>query len=70
MENTTPTTYAKVMGLAVTDEGLPAFGYVKLEGVKLQKETLAQLLHTTADTVVMLTAEEYAAEMDEEDDDE
>lgn len=30
-------TYAKIMGLARTDSGFPAFGYVKLDGVKLQK---------------------------------
>lgn len=69
-------TYAKVMGLARTtgddrffdDDGLPAFGYVKLEGVKLQKDTLARLLHTTPDTIVMLTKEEYEAEMEGGDD--
>lgn len=56
-------TYAKIMGLARDENNLPAFGYIKLEGVKLQKDTLAQLLNTTPDTVVMLTAEEYRAEV-------
>ena len=60
MENVT---YAKIMGLARDEEGRPAFGYMKLEGVKLQKDTVAQLMHTTPDTVVMLTAEEYHGEM-------
>lgn len=64
MENVT---YAKIMGLARDENNLPAFGYVKLEGVKLQKETLAIMMHTTPDTVVMLTAEEYQAEMEEAD---
>lgn len=53
MENVT---YAKVMGLARDENGLPAFGYVKLEGLKLQKDSVARLLNTTSDTVVMLTA--------------
>ena len=64
MENVT---YAKIMGLAVDDDRRPAFGYVKLEGVKLQKETVAQLMHTTPDTVVMLTEKEYNAEMGDDD---
>lgn len=64
MENTT---YAKIMGLARDENNLPAFDYVKLEGVKLQKDTVARLLNTTPDTVVMLTAEEYQAEMEEAD---
>ena len=63
MENVT---YAKIMGLARDENNLPAFGYMKLEGVKLQKETLAIMMHTTPDTVVMLTAEEYQAETGEE----
>ena len=61
MENVT---YAKIMGLARDEDGRPAFGYMKLEGVKLQKDTVAKLMHTTPDTVVMLTAEEYYREMD------
>lgn len=64
MENAT---YAKIMGLARDENNLPAFGYMKLEGVKLQKDTVARLLNTTPDTVVMLTAEEYRAEMEEAD---
>lgn len=64
MENVT---YAKVMGLAQDENGLPAFGYVKLEGLKLQKDSVARLLNTTPDTVVMLTAEEYRAETEEDD---
>lgn len=64
MENVT---YAKIMGLARDENNLPAFGYMKLEGVKLQKDTVARLLNTTPDTVVMLTAEEYQAEMEEAD---
>lgn len=64
MENVT---YAKVMGLARDENGLPAFGYVKLEGLKLQKDSVARLLNTTSDTVVMLTAEEYRAETEEDD---
>ena len=44
MENVT---YAKVMGLARDENGLPAFGYVKLEGLKLQKDSVARLLNTT-----------------------
>lgn len=59
-------TYAKIMGLARDENNLPAFGYVKLEGVKLQKDTLAVMMHATPDAVVMLTAEEYAAETGEE----
>ena len=64
MENVT---YAKVMGLARDENGLPAFGYVKLEGLKLQKDSVARLLNTTSDTVVMLTAEEYRADTEEDD---
>ena len=64
MENVT---YAKVMGLARDENGLPAFGYVKLEGLKLQKDSVARLLNTTSDTVVMLTAEEYRAETEDDD---
>lgn len=64
MENVT---YAKIMGLARDENNLPAFGYMKLEGVKLQKDTVARLLNTTPDTVVMLTAEEYQAETEEAD---
>lgn len=59
------TTYAKIMGMARTDDGLPAFGYVKLDGVALQKDTLARLMNTTPDTVVMLTREEYMEETSE-----
>lgn len=55
------------MGLARDENGLPAFGYVKLEGLKLQKDSVARLLNTTSDTVVMLTAEEYRAETEEDD---
>ena len=44
MENVT---YAKIMGLARDENSLPAFGYMKLEGVKLQKDTVARLLNTT-----------------------
>lgn len=58
-------TYAKIMGLARTDSGFPAFGYVKLDGVKLQKDTTARLFSTTPDTVVMLTEEEYRKESGE-----
>lgn len=58
-------TYAKIMGLARDENNLPAFGYVKMAGVQLRKETLATLMHTTPDAVVMLTAEEYQAETDE-----
>lgn len=58
-------TYAKIMGLARDENNLPTFGYMKMEGVQLRKETLATLMHTTPDAVVMLTAEEYQAETDE-----
>lgn len=61
-------TYAKIMGLANDEDGRPAFGYIKVEGVKLQKETVARLLNTTPDTVVMITKEEYRAEMGDDDD--
>lgn len=60
-------TYAKIMGLAADEDGRPAFGYMKLEGVKLQKGTVARLWNTTPDAVVMLTEEEYTAEMGEDD---
>ena len=56
------TTYAKIMGLARTDDGFPEFGYVKLDGVQLQKDTVARLFNTTPDTVVMLTEDEYMKE--------
>lgn len=59
MENAT---YAKIMGLAVDEMGGPAYRYVEFIGTKLHKNTLAQLMHTTPDTVVMLTEEEYQAE--------
>lgn len=39
--------------------------YVKLDGVKLQKDTLARLFNTTPDTVVILTEEEYQKESGE-----
>ena len=58
-------TYSKIMGLAQTDEGFPAFGYVKLDGVQLQKDTVARLFNTTPDTVVMLTEDEYMKESGE-----
>jgi len=59
MENVT---FAKVMGMSVTDDGIPDYGYVKLVGVRLQKDTLARLLQTTPDTIVMLSADEYIRE--------
>ncbi|MEA5143823.1 MAG: hypothetical protein VB023_09650 [Oscillibacter sp.] len=52
MENVT---FAKVMGMSVTDDGIPDYGYVKLEGVRLQRDTLARLLGTTPDTIVIPT---------------
>lgn len=67
MENVT---YAKIMGLAIDEDGRPAFGYIKIGGVKLQKETVARLLNTTPDTVVLISEEEYNAEMGDADDDE
>lgn len=61
-------TYAKVMGLAVDEDGSPAFGYLKIEGMRLQKEAVAKLMHATPDEVVMLTEEEYDDAAGDDDD--
>ena len=59
MENAT---YAKIMGLAIDENGNPDYGYFSCEGCQLTKEALMDIFSAAPNEVVMLTKEEYENE--------
>lgn len=65
MENAT---YAKIMGLAIDEDGSPDYGYFSCEGRQLTKEELMDIFGATSDEVVMLTKEEYENETEDAED--
>ncbi len=59
-------TCCKVWGLAITEDGNPDWGYVKLEGAALSKDAMCRLLAADPDDLVMIAREEYDRATEEE----